>query len=413
MTSSPSKPKHPAPAMIGRQPIYGRDGNVFAYEFLFRDLNLRIQDVNPDRATAQVLDTLVMGNGMQQLTGGKKAFINFPTAFFMGPFQPPALGPQTIVIEVLETVPPSDDVIRTMKALKQMGYTLALDDFVLNSQHVPLLKLADIIKVEILGLKPDQIGHVAKTVRKFTDAALLAEKVETQIIHQACMDAGFDLFQGYFYAQPVVLKTETIEASKLVLLQLLARINNPDVHLAELATIVGSDPGLSGRLLLLANQQKVDAREKVSFNSILQVLHFFGINRVRGWVTMISLAQLDELDPEVLRLALIRAQFMALSAQSTDADPDTYYLAGLLSKLDVMTQVDMETLLKQMPLDPALKHALLEKEGPIGELLKQVEKMERNQGDRLPHALQQRYLESVMRANETFNELMSTAAAAQ
>ncbi|SIN90789.1 diguanylate phosphodiesterase [Sulfurivirga caldicuralii] len=401
------------PSLIGRQPIYNREGSVFAYEFLFRDHALSVQDVDPDRATAQVLDTFLMANGVRRLTGGKKAFINFPPAFFEGPFQPPAFGPQTIVIEILETVPATEKVMQTLRALKRMGYTLALDDFVLKSEHQSLLNLADIIKVEILGLTPQQIRHVAKTVRKYTDAALLAEKVETPEIHRACLDGGYDYFQGYFYAKPVTLKTETIEASKLVLLQLLGRINNPNAHLQELAGLVGNDPGLSSRLLLLANQQNTDSAQDLHFHSIFQVLHFFGINRVKAWVSMISLAQFEDLDPEVLRLALIRAHFMARSAAENGEDEDSYYLAGLLSKLDVITQVDMATLLQQMPLDEALKLALLEKQGPMGQLLLSVEKMEQNKGDTLPSSLQQRYLESVVSANEEFHELMSAAAATE
>jgi len=413
MTDTTTRKEAHTPALIGRQPIYDRKGSVFAYEFLFRDLTLNIQEVSPDRATAQVLDTFLSGNGMQQLTGGKKAFINFPSSFFVGRFTPPVFGPQIIVIEILETVEPSQAVISSIKELKRMGYTIALDDFVLNSKHVPLLELADIIKVEIMGLSPDKIGHVATTVRKFTQAALLAEKVETEEVHQACLDAGYDYFQGYFYARPVTIKTHRIEASKLVLIKLLGRINNPNIHLEELAQLVGNDPGLSGRLLLLANQQKVDHRGDMTFTSIFQVLHFFGINRIKAWVTMISLAQLSDLDPEVLRLALIRAHFMALNARELGEDGDAYYLAGLLSKLDVITQVDMPTLLGQMPLDLHLKQALLQKEGPIGELLTQAEKMEKNSGDKLPAALQQRYLKSILTANEEFNELMSAAAMAE
>ncbi len=185
-----------------------------------------------------------------------------------------------------------------------------------------------------------------------------------------------------------------------MLIKLLSRINNPNVHLDDLAKLIGDDPGLSSRLLLLANQKKGHHRSDMTFNAIFQVLHFFGIDRIKAWVNMISLAQFEDLDPEVLRLALIRAHFMAKNAQTAGEDEDSYYLAGLLSKLDVITQVDMATLLGQMPLDLKLKHALLEKEGPIGELLTQVEKMERNEGDSLPSTLQQRYFESVLSANE-------------
>ncbi len=194
--------------LVGRQPIFDRNMQVFGYELLFRPIQPG-EPFDDDFATASVLNNALMGMTLPQLVGDARAFVNFPTSFFMQVRQPP-FGPEQLVIEVLERVPPEDAIVDALGRLKTQGYTLALDDFIFSREFVPFLKLADIVKVEVNENRQEKLPQLVDKIRRVTGARLLAEKVETHDLHRFCHELGFDYFQGYFYARPDVVETRDL-----------------------------------------------------------------------------------------------------------------------------------------------------------------------------------------------------------
>jgi len=190
---------------IGRQPILDRRQRTYGYELLFRDGTENVfKHDDADRATLSVIDTSFGHMGLNRVTGGKKAFINFTRKLLVEEFGR-TLPKENVVIEVLESVEPDEEVVEACRHLKMLGYTLALDDFQYSRKHEPLVQLADIIKVDLSLSDAEQRFRYVKQFRS-RNIMLLAERVETLEEFEQTRDIGYSYFQGYFFSRPVVLE---------------------------------------------------------------------------------------------------------------------------------------------------------------------------------------------------------------
>ncbi|MDG6774798.1 EAL domain-containing protein [Thiomicrorhabdus sp. ZW0627] len=363
---------------IGRQPVFNRNLELAAYELLFRSHGSeRSAEFDcPDHATETVISNAVLGFGMEKLVGPFKAYVNFPESFFHEEVDPP-FNSKFIVIEVLENIRPTEQVISGLQRLKNLGFKIALDDFVFKREYLPLLDLADVIKIEVNKISLDKIDLLCSSIRRITDAKLLAEKVETQEVYQACLNAGCDLFQGYFFAKPDVLQGKKISAARLNLLELLKAITEPNVNLEDLESIIKRDVGLSHKLLKMAWHYR--SRTMPEFSDIRQVVVFFGLRRVQAWSTMLSLSSTGEVVPEVFVMALTRAEFMrTVAIEEGLGFEDSFYLAGLFSLLDVIMNQPMEDALIQLPLDNRIIEGVINESGDYGRLLNMAKSFEQS-----------------------------------
>ena len=78
-------------------------------------------------------------------------------------------------------------MIHALHELRQAGYTIALDDFVLTEENLPLVSHAHIIKLDFLLSKPNErremLARLAGRHLKF-----LAEKAEDEAMVQEAME---------------------------------------------------------------------------------------------------------------------------------------------------------------------------------------------------------------------------------
>jgi EAL and modified HD-GYP domain-containing signal transduction protein len=95
---------------------------------------------------------------------------------------------------VLEDVTPTEQVVASIKYLKELGYTIALDDFIFNKRFVPFIQMADIIKFDVENVSPEKLKPLFDKVKKITNVIILAERVETKEMFDYCKAAGADLF---------------------------------------------------------------------------------------------------------------------------------------------------------------------------------------------------------------------------
>src|ERR1035438_2912852 len=132
---------------LARQPILDRKREVFAYELLFRDgIQNSCEGVNPEIASTSVLDTSFL-IGLEKITEGHRMFVNCPRDFLLRGYV--SLFPRdTVVVEILETVKPDQEVVDACRLLKQEGFLIALDDFVDTPEWEPLIDLTNFIKMD-------------------------------------------------------------------------------------------------------------------------------------------------------------------------------------------------------------------------------------------------------------------------
>ncbi|SMC20327.1 EAL and modified HD-GYP domain-containing signal transduction protein [Desulfacinum hydrothermale DSM 13146] len=361
-------PQHSAPhdlpgenTFIARQPILDRKLRVFGYEILFRanpdDPESHI--VDGDSATLSVIQNLLMLSGTDSFTGGAKAFVNFTQNLLLqeAPFYLPR---EWAVIEILESVEPLPEVVEACRRLKQEGYTLALDDFVLdNVQHLPLLPLTDILKVDVRLTAPEERRHI---IKRFGDRVgrFLAEKTETRQEFQEALEAGFSLFQGYFFSRPVIIARKDIPVYKVNALRLIQQLNRPDLDMDALEKVIKQDPALVYKLLRYVNSAFFAFRHKVG--SVRHAVALLGERELRKWATLSVYTRLTTKDPqELLRLSLVRARFLELLAPLVGMakEADQLFLMGIFSVVDTLLGRPMAEALEDVPLEDEIKDALL------------------------------------------------------
>jgi len=346
---------------VARQPIFKRNKEVFAYELLFRSGLTNYFDPlqNGEEATSKVITNSFLLIGIATITEGKKAFINFSEEMLLKGY--PSLFPKEIaVVEVLETVGATPEVVQACATLVEAGYVLALDDFLYEDRFLPLIKMARIIKFDIRQMSFAELERQAKVVSRY-NVKLLAEKIETFEEFESIKKLGFDLFQGYFFSRPQIVEGRDIPGSKLHYLQVLKVIQDEDYDFAELAKFVSRDVSLAYKLLKYANSAYFARRQKVE--SIEMAVAMLGQNTLRKWLSLMMLSYLaDDKPSELLRLSAFRGTFCELIADQLlgrRKEAGMFHTAGMFSLLPAMLDKAMEDILPELALPDEIQEALL------------------------------------------------------
>lgn len=345
--------------LLARQPIFDRQRHLYGYELLYRSSAAHTQFDGTDAASAtrQVMSSGVLSVGLENLLCGKKAFINFDEKLLQeGLYK--LLPSDAIVIEILETVEPTADLIALCRAVRDQGYTLALDDFVSSPQFEPLTHLAKLIKVDVrVTSKPEQ----KRLLRTYgpRGIAMLAEKVETYEEFEWTRAAGYDYFQGYFFARPSTIHSPQVPASKLHCLRLLTEVQQPELDFKRLEALVRVDVALTYRLLRYVNSALFSRRSEI--RSIEGALTILGSDNLRRWVALATLPMLATDKPgELATLSLVRAHFceklirMAGLGQQNEA-----FLMGMFSLLDALLDQPLDQALSSASVGSGISQALL------------------------------------------------------
>ncbi len=340
---------------VARQPILDLHSKVRAYELLFRSGPEEAFRGDGDHATRTMLDNTVMF-GLEKLTGGAPAFVNCTLEALTGQLVH-VLPPSLTVLEVLETVEPTPDVIVACRRLKSLGFRLALDDFVWEPKLEPLVEIADYIKVDFLQSDQTQRRELLRRLSG-NPAALLAEKIETQEDYEQARAEGFTLFQGYYFCRPTLLKNRAVPANRLSQFEILRAIRASPFDLGVVSQLVKRDAGLTYRLLRLVNSPMCAVRQEV--RSVRTALLVVGENTFRRIAMLAIVSELSTGQPaEILHMALVRARFCELAAALCALDSTEQYLLGMFSLLPAMLRVSMSELTPALPLRDPIREALL------------------------------------------------------
>jgi c-di-GMP-related signal transduction protein len=342
---------------IARQPIFDQRLKVFAYELLFRAGPQNIFQPRQEASSSVIADSATLYD-LQTLIGpSAKAFINADQpALLRG--APRILPPHRIVVEILETVAPSPEVIEACAELCNAGYVLALDDFAEHPKWLPLIPLAKFLKVDFRASDTDARRSIAERYRS-DGHQLLAEKVETQADVQQARNLGYTYFQGFFFCKPTMIEGREIPGNKLIYLQLLEAISSPDLCYHKVEDLLKQEPSLVYRLLRYLNSPLVGLRIEV--RSIREAIALLGEREFRRWVSIVAIVVMaSDKPPELIRTALTRAFFceeisrpLGLTPQSSDL-----FLMGLLSVTDAMLDRPIDQVLSTLPVSEDLRTAL-------------------------------------------------------
>jgi c-di-GMP-related signal transduction protein len=355
-------------ALVARQAIFDRDRRVYGYELLFRSNagQDEFDGTEGGLATKQVLANSLLVIGLENLVGTKKAFINFGRVPLLQGWHV-SLPQANTVIELLETVEPEDDVLEACRLLRAQGYQLALDDFVFRPGWERLLGVADLVKIEIQSAsRAEQKALVQSS--KARGIRMLAERVETHEEFEWARQAGYDYFQGYFFARPTMVRARQIPANKLHCLRLLQEAQRSELDFERLEALIVEDVSLSYQLLRYVNSPLFAITSKI--RSIRQALLYFGETDLRKWIALATLARAGEDKPsELIRHSLVRARFCELVARLASTTLGEFaFLTGLFSLLDALIDRPLEETLSELSLAPEI-NAVLRGKAPEKDLL--------------------------------------------
>lgn len=398
-------------AYVGRQPIYSQDSQTVAYELLFRSSEENHANVvNEEEATAELLLNVFAEIGLERVVGKLPAFINVSEEFILKGYCR-AIPQDKVVIEVLEDVRPTSEVLSALAELKKVGYTLALDDFVYSPELLPLVELANIIKVDLPLVERDELPQHVELLRKF-DVQLLAEKVETSEDFAACQELGFDFFQGYFFCRPTVVKGKRVPSNRLTVMRLISKLQAPSITLDEISEIIQTEPTLAYKLLRFVNSSQCGLDHKI--DSIKHAVVLVGIHHVKTLCSLTMLAEAAGGKPgELVKTLLVRAKMAELlAAHLKQAKTDSYFLVGLFSAIDALLDLPMEQALERVPVSQEVHEALLNNKGTLGMVLNCVLEYEDGNWDNVVCQLldatriKNSYLQAIEWADESLSNLL-------
>ena len=364
--------------LLGRQPILGREQQLLAYELLFRDGAIatanRAEVLDGAQATATVIANTFAEFSANHALGPYRGFINVDQALLFSDLLE-VLPPQLVVLEILETVPPTPDVIDRCAALKAAGFTLAMDDVVqADAAHRPLFAQADIIKIDIAGLDTTALRALVAQLRPL-GKKLLAEKVETAEELALCRELGFDLFQGYYFARPTLIVGKKLTPAQTVLLRLLSLVMEAaDTSAIEQAFKL--EPGLTVNLLRLTNS--VSSGLSTHITSLRHAITLLGRRQLMRWLQLLIYTSPQRGDSNgsgnpLFALAATRGRMMELLAERARPGQRDFaeqaFMVGIMSLIPALLGVSMDDILGQLPVTARVREALVDRQGPFGALL--------------------------------------------
>ena len=393
--------------LMARQPIFTKNKDVVAFELLFRDDEGKfVEGLKDDEATLNVL--LNTYSSIPGQNEEKKApFLIKVTDKFLLSHDIPEIPRDSFVIEIIGATEISDALVNKVKQLAADGYRMALADYdPSDSKFEPLLSLVHIVKLDVQLLGLMNIPAIVRQLRPY-GLDLLADKVETNEEFRECVEMGFELFMGYFLSRPELVKGRKVRGNKLVLLQILQELQNPNATAKSVEEYALRDPELTYKILRVVNSAAFSLRREVS--SLSHAISLLGLNQIKRWVMLFLSVGDGDKPMELTRQMLQRGRMCEVMAEMLEKEePMNYFFVGLLSQLDVLLSIPLEELLEQVPLEDHLKKSLLDKSGNEGAILQDVEYYEKGEFPHLKLPLDKQFFEVAYRHSISWsNQVLS------
>lgn len=368
---------------IGRQPIFDNNGKCVSYELLYRstlDSSIAVFSDNAN-ATARVIINLVHNIGLSSIIGNKMGYINVDEQIILSDVFL-SLPKSKFIFEILEYTKVTPEVIERVRHLHEVGYRFALDDFSCDNENIEnfkaLFPYVEIIKIDLLATTDLSIEAMVEKFRNL-DVKLLAEKVENLEIFERCKNAGFDLYQGYFFEKPSIIQGTKIEPSVINAIDVINTLYaTTDMNIiCEKFSIY---PELTFNLLRYINSAEFSFRQEIT--SIKQILNLLGPSRLRSWLGLFLYSGKHEqmFQEAIVDAAKFRANMMRELVKSIGKPElaDEAFLTGSLSLIDTYLHIEMGNIIEKIRLDSLIADALLRREGYFGKLLLITEKLEKS-----------------------------------
>ena len=352
---------------VARQPILDRNRKVYGYDLRFQELpDSQHSSTHGDIAAARLISDGILAIGLDNLIDGRKAFVNVGRNLLLEGI-PAVLPPARVVIELSADIEADADVVAACRELRSAGYSLAVDDFVLNEWTADLVPFANFLKVDFSEAPADGRPHLPGPAA--AQPMLIAKKVETLDVFERASQEGYAYFQGFFFGRPLILQGRDVPGHKLAHLRLLQALNDPDLSVHHLEHLIKHDAALCYRILRTVNSSAFALQSPV--HSIREALVLLGRDTVRRWASLWALAGLNEnAHGELTVMSTVRARCCEILAASAGDDAAAEgFLVGMCSLLDAILGRPMDAILADLPVAESTRAALLGEDNRARRLL--------------------------------------------
>ncbi|MCC6317985.1 MAG: HDOD domain-containing protein [Gemmatimonadaceae bacterium] len=352
-----------------RQPVFDRSDSAVGYELRFR----------PSDDGSDPFARSYMSGSFEFLRSGLPAWVRASRPQLVdGIFDTPE--PQALVVLIPPEVGADDEVVERVAALSRRGVRVVLDEFELpkapGAPILRLLQLAAMVRIDLRVQDPSVLGSLVSALKR-QQKRVVADHVLDAKLHRACVELGFEIFQGPHFSRPEPLPAAEIPTSTAAALRLLALARDPKTSERELERVISADPGITYQLLRIVNSAALGGR---GITSIPHALRLVGRDNVIRWLALASATSRTGkrgVDDELIRQAVQRARFCEqLALPATGLDKGTLFLMGLFSLLDAVFRMPMSEVLERVSLSDEVKQALLDRTGPYADPLVVVESYE-------------------------------------
>jgi EAL and modified HD-GYP domain-containing signal transduction protein len=366
---------------VGRQPILDRNQALFGYELLFRNAPVGPANIGTSglNATAAVIAHAAQ-LGMERTVGDALGFVNVDADAILSDIFG-FLPREKIILEVVETMEPTPPILARMSELVSHGFRFSLDDVKADSPNVAaMLPMVEYVKLSMREMPLDRLMRLAPRFKQ-DGKKLVAEKVETRDEFKNCLDLGFDYFQGYYFAKPVIMSGKKLSPSQLAVMELMSLVTS-DADNIEIERAIKKDVSLALNLLRLVNTPAVGARQRI--DSLSQAVTILGRRQLQRWLQIMLYAEPSKRGHSMtplLMLATTRGRLLELLAHklrpSQHHVADIAFTVGIMSLMDTLFGIPMTEILTQIPVVEEVSEALMWRAGFFGDLLKLAECIER------------------------------------
>ena len=368
---------------FARQPILDINGQTYAYELLYRNSPKQgFAPIEDDRsATAQVLVNTLNFVNLESIIGKAFAFVNIDETILLDDMVF-SIPQEQFVLELLETIIVTEEVIERVKLLNEMGYRFALDDIDCSKEYItnfqPLFQYVGILKLDITLVDEEMLPRYLTLFKQF-NLKVLAEKVETQEEFDKYKAYGCDLFQGFFFARPDIIENKRLDPEQILILNLINQLQNEE-EIDDICLGFEQNVALTLQLLRFINSAAFSFRS--SIKTIRQAVMLIGPNQLKSWLLLISYANPSTgpkgMENPLLHLAQTRSNMMQTITQATYKEKcngvllDKAAFIGLLSLVEALFQTPVKDILHELNVDDEIMHTLVDKEGVFGTIYKLI-----------------------------------------
>lgn len=372
-----------AEVLLARQSIVNRQGICVGHELLFRGRHLDVAEIDDDFAcTLTVVQNMLGMIGVDNVLGEDDGFLNCSSEFLVSDIVD-ILPAQQMVLEILEDTELDEALAQRCSALRQSGFRIALDDVrELTPEIQAFLSCVDLVKIDWPFVGPQMVAQITAASHA-AGVKVLAEKVETREDYERAMDIGCDLFQGFYFTRPQLVRGSAPPVNSVALLGVLDLVLH-EANMDDIERALKAAPSLTVQMLRLANNSTRWRTRVSEIATIWQALALVGLKQLARWCCFMLYGSDSENKADPLaQLVMHRADFMERLAQRVAPEDERLqqeaYLSALLSLAHIPQGMDSESFIASVAVNPAIRQAILVRSGWLGSLLQVAECVERGE----------------------------------